>query len=191
MFKSLTKQSLMLKTKLFKAIISCFFGLNLASCSNIIQSHDSDDTVTLDDGVSVEQNLYLPPIKQGEFILVDDNSDYFMVIDKSTISPKEVFLEGGTKKNIIQAWIYIFYRKPYEPYVVGGNFEPSSSSKLLTYVSIEDNTSTTKASYFYKEDGSLHNSFIVALKDSDFKARIPETIGGIQISLIKAHQNNQ
>lgn len=111
-----------------------------------------------------------------------------MVIDESSISPITITLEGNVKKKVIQAWVYVFYNTPYAPYTLKGKTEPYKTNKYLTYFSVQEKTSATKAFYFYDAQGSLISRDISSLKLSDFKSIKPKTIGDIQLNIVKSSQ---
>ena len=58
---------------------------------------------------------FLPPIEHR--IVVDDNIDYYMVIDSKSIA-KEVYTVDKVMQTYGSAWVYVVYTSPYIPYTL-------------------------------------------------------------------------
>lgn len=123
-------------------------------------------------------------------LLVDDNSEYRMVIDKSTIKPVTLTLENGEKKAVVEGVVYVFYTKPYQPYSLLHEVKPYSINKYFTYISLEDNTSASTNFSFYNEKLELVDSDNRTLKPTDFTEKRPNSIGDIQFKILKENAQN-
>ncbi len=181
-------------------ITSCIFALSVTGCSTVMKENHAGNNVDNNEESSNKSNsvsnnskpihkkIPFPPIKTGKQLLVDDNYDYLMVIDESTISPKTIKFNDGSQKDVMQAWVYVFYKKPYAPYTLNGEIESYQTNKYLEYFSISDKTSATRAFYLYDENAALINKTVKELQPTDFKSIKPKTIGNRQFDVVKESQ---
>lgn len=162
---------------------------DIATLTEKAEQGDAQSKLNLET-MYMSKNIPIPPSKMGKKLLVDDNFDYLMVIDEATISPITIKLGNNIKKEVIQAWVYVFYKTLYAPDVVDGEFIPIETNKHLVYFSLVDKTSASTVFYLYDKNGSLTNKMINDVKESDFKPVKQGTIGQIQFDIIKSSQKN-
>lgn len=172
-----------------KFILFMYFIL-LAINAGFAQIASPQDSVVSNSNKIMSKNIPIPPSKMGKKLLIDDNFDYLMVIDEATISPTTIKLGNNIKKEVIQAWVYVFYKTLYAPDVVDGELTPFETNKHLVYFSLVDKTSASTVFYLYDKNGSLTNKMINDVKESDFKPVKQGTIGQIQFDIIKSSQKN-
>lgn len=129
---------------------------------------------------------FLPPIEHR--IVVDDNSDYYMVIDSKSIA-KEVYTVDKVMQTYDSAWVYVLYTAPYIPYTLDeyqNNAIAFNKYKLV--VNCDTYQSVFYTMYNYDSEGNVVMASELNtgnnLQQSDFSNISKGSIGDIQAKIM-------